>query len=163
MKNKVLQYCVIILCSESCLALAVIIVLWFVKSPHDFDSIRHLEITNLLSKSPHDLWNCLMILTASDIQKTQTCCQNCLMIYEIASWFWLHQTCGNHRLFCDFPPWEPSWLRFSTLNSPKSSLIITLWLTYHYNPNSSLTSPFSPFNSMVHFTLCYFSRILISQ
>jgi len=154
MKNKVLQHLVMILCSESC---------WHLlsKSPHDFDSIRHGNITDLLSKLSHDLWNRLMILTTLDMEKSQTCSQNRLMILTSSDMQ------KSQIFFCDFPPCEPPWLRLSTINSPKSSLIITLWLTYHYNPNSSLSYqiiyPFLLFNFMVHFTLCYFSLILTSQ
>ena len=93
-----------------------------------------------------------------------TCCQNRLMICEIISWFWQHQTCRSHRFFCDFPPWEPHWLHFSTVNSPKSSVIITLWSPYHYNINSSLTYMIiHPFHRLILWITLFLSNFNLNH
>jgi len=98
------------------------------------------------------------------------CSESCLTLAvkiaswrEISSWFWQHQTCRSHRFFCNFPTWDPPWLHFSTVNSPKSSLINTLWLPYHYNTNSSLTYMIiHPFHLLILWITLFLSNFNLS-
>jgi len=105
-----------------------IIVPWFCKSCHDF--LLRMLYWHLLSKivawfvkSPYDF---------NDIVVWHLLSKSPHDFDNIRPW-------RNHIFLCDFLPWEPPWLCFLTLNSLKSSLIVTLWLPYHCNTNSSLT------------------------